>query len=215
MNGKKQHMNYNKFKYIYPPRPEIKLPPTAIEKYSDKGYLGQPKMNGSSMQIYTNGHVVITMNRHKDAILHKLDINELKSLHRGIGWMVLCGEYMNKNKKDEKNKSWNIKFVIFDILVYEGTHLLRTTFEERYKLLMELYPDNLTKPLLHEISKNCFRVHSITKEFKTTYDMITKYDMYEGLVLKKCSGKLENGTTPKNNTRTQLKCRKETKNYAF
>ncbi len=208
-------MKYNKFKYIYPPRPEIKLPPSALEKYSADEYLAQPKLNGSLMQVYTNGKVVVTMNRNKQAIVHTMDVNELKSLHRGKGWMVLCGEYLNKNKKDETNKPWNLKFVIFDIIVYEGTHLLRTTFEERYNILKNLYPDNIVKPLIHGISENCFRVHYVDSDYKTTYDMITKYDIYEGLVLKFKTGKLENGTTSKNNTRTQLKCRKSTKNYAF
>jgi len=39
--------------------------------------------------------------------------------------------------------------------------------------------------------------------------------MYEGLVLKRLDGKLENGITESNNIRTQIKCRKSTKNYNF
>jgi len=68
------------------------------------------------MQVYTNGNLVITMNRHKRVMISKMDLDELKKLHRGKGWMVLCGELMNKSQKDEDNKTWNHKFIIFDIL---------------------------------------------------------------------------------------------------
>lgn len=216
-------MNYNRFKYIYPPRPEMKIHPDSLKVYDnsstdDEGiadFLAQPKLNGSSMQVYTNGKLLITMNRHKKQMNHKMDLEELKALHKGKGWMVLCGEYMNKSQRDENDKIWNHKFVIFDILVYEGKHLLGTTFEERYELLKELYPYNPAKMQLHQISENCFRVNSVRYGFTNIFNDITKYQMYEGLVLKNASGKLENGTTEKNNTKTQLKCRKPTKNYAF
>jgi hypothetical protein len=208
-------MDFTSYRYIWPPRPEVKISPESLVKFENGDYLGQPKLNGSSMQLYTDGNVVIVMNRHKQALAHKLNIEELKKLHRGKGWMVLCGEYMNKNQKDEEGNFWNHKFVIFDILVYEGTHLLRTTFDERFELLRELYPDNPVKKHLHQVSENCFRVNSLRFGFTNAYKDITNFAMYEGLVMKLGSGKLENGTTEKNNTRTQVKCRKATKNYAF
>jgi len=209
-------MKYNRYKYIYPPRPEQKIPSSSLDKFEKENiFLAQPKLNGSSMQVYTDGKIVITMTRHKTAIAHKMDVDELRKLHRGSGWMVLCGELMNKNKKDETNKHWNHKFVIFDIIVYNGDHMLKSTFDERYDLLKELYPDNPVKKHLHQISENCFRVNSVRYGFTNIYNDITQYDMYEGFVLKRGDGKLENGVTANNNTRTQLKCRKSTKNYAF
>jgi len=209
-------MNYTSYKYIYPPRPENKIAPSSLETFEKmEKFLGQPKLNGSSMQLYTDGKIVIIMNRHKERLAIKLEIEELKNLHRGHGWMVLCGEYMNKNKKDETGKFWNHKFVIFDILVLNGEHLLGTTFEERYEILRNLYPDNPVKLQLHQISENCLRVNSINSGFVEMYKELTKWDMYEGFVMKKADGKLENGTTANNNVRTQLKCRKGTKNYIF
>ena len=208
-------MSYSSYKYIYPPRPENMIHPSGLTKFEDGTFLGQPKLNGSSMQVYTDGKQVVIMNRHKKPLAHKMDLNELKALHRGKGWIVLCGEYMNKSQSDENNETWNHKFVIFDILVYEGEHLLKTTFEERYELLRKLYPDNPVKKHLHQISENCFRVNSVRYGFTNIFHDITRYQMYEGFVLKLGSGKLENGTTEKNNVKTQIKCRKATKNYAF
>ena len=109
---------YTEYKYIFPPRPETKISSSGLGTFEKMNkFLGQPKLNGSSMQVYTDGKTVIVMNRHKEILSHKMDIQELKNLHRGKGWMVLCGEYMNKNQKDEMGQYWNIKFVIFDILV--------------------------------------------------------------------------------------------------
>ena len=39
--------------------------------------------------------------------------------------------------------------------------------------------------------------------------------MYEGWVLKKKGSKLKNGLSEKNNTDTQMKFRKPTKNYSY
>ena len=89
-------------------------------------------------------------------------------------------------------------------------------FEERVQeFLKDLYPDNPVKLYLHQISEAVYRVQSVTSEFTKVYNHITPYDMYEGLVLKRRDGKLENGSSQKNNTRTQMKCRKPTKNYSF
>ena len=206
-------------RYIYPPRPETKISPTSLNMFEKMDvYLAQPKLNGSSMVIYfnDNGSELTCMNRHKAPMSNmKMDKSELAALYRGSGEMILCGEYMNKACKDETGKLWNIKYVIWDIIMYNEEHLLRTTFDERYKLLCSLFPDNPAKKHLHYISENCFRVNSVTTGFKKVYDDIIKYDMYEGLVQKRKDGKLENGTTAKNNVRTQLKCRKSTKNYNF
>ena len=177
--------------------------------------MGEPKFNGSSMEVYTDGSKLTLMNRHKETMACKMDKAELLALHRGNGEMVLCGEYMNKNQKDETKQFWNIKYVIWDIIVFNGEHLLGTTFKERYELLRTLYPDNIVKPYLHGISENCFRADIVTSNFKSVFDEIIQYDMYEGLVLKRMDGKLENGTTANNHTRTQIKCRKPTKNYNF
>jgi len=168
------------------------------------------------MVLFTDGKEVIVKNRHKQSFSNfKMDMDELRRLHRGTGWMVLVGEYMNKNQKDETGKHWNIKFVIFDIIVYEGVHKLNSSFQERQDLLNRLYKSNQSKLYLDHISDNVYRVQNLYSDFHTHYRNITKIDMFEGFVLKKISGKLEQGTRENNNTRTQLKCRKETKNYNF
>lgn len=203
-------------KYIYPPRPETKIAPPSLKMFDEMDiYLAEPKLNGSSMEVYTDGKTVTTMNRHNDTIACKIDKSELLALHRGKGQMILCGEYLNKNQKDETGKPWNIKYVIWDIIMYEGKHLLGSTFEERKKLLAELYPTDTYSHFVRQISENCYRVSAINNGFEKFFKEIIKFEIFEGLVLKRRDGKLENGTTAANNTRTQIKCRKPTKNYNF
>ena len=208
-------MDFNSYRYIWPPRPETKISPSSIHNFETGEYLGQPKLNGSCMQLYTDGDAVVVMNRHKQPLAYKIGDDELRRLHRGNGWMVLCGEYMNKGQKDETGRPWIDRFVVFDIIVHEGKHLLGTTFEERHELLRKLYPDDPVKKHLHRISENCFRVGSTKTGFTEMYEDITRHPMYEGLVMKLARGRLENGTSEMNNVRTQIKCRKPTKNYAF
>jgi hypothetical protein len=206
------------FSYIYPPRPETKIAPQSLTLFERMNvYFAQPKLNGSSMEIYFNadGKEIKTMNRHKEPMECKIDKTELLKLYRGTDEMILCGEYLNKNQKDETGKPWNIKYVIWDIIMLNGKHLLGTTFEERVNLLAKLYPTDIYSHFVRQISENCYRISVIKTEFRKTYDDLTKYDIFEGLVLKRKDGKLENGTTEKNNMRTQIKCRKETKNYNF
>ena len=47
------------------------------------------------------------------------------------------------------------------------------------------------------------------------YDRLTPIDMIEGLVMKRKSARLEMGNTELNNVKSQIKCRKETKNYKY
>ena len=138
-------------------------------------------------------------------------------MYRANGsWIVLNGEYMNKNKSDETNKPFNHKFVIFDILAYDGDYLVGKTFEERVQLLDTLYGKvDSEKEYLYKNSENVYRVKSYLNGFKDLFDKLTPIDMIEGLVLKRSNAKLELGTSELNNTKSQIKIRKSTKNYKY
>jgi hypothetical protein len=98
---------FKKYRYIYPPRPESKVRHTELLKYDNNTFLGQPKLNGSNCEVYTNGVDVYIMNRHKGELTNvKIGKSVFTKLHRGEGWMVLNGEYMNKTKKkDDRDQS--------------------------------------------------------------------------------------------------------------
>lgn len=209
-------IKYNSYRYIYPPRPEINLPSSELIKYDNGLWLGQPKLNGSNITIFTNGIELYIHNRHNSSLTNvKMTDKEFLSLHRGNGWFVLNGEYMNKAKNNTKGEAFNHKLVIFDVLVYNGTQTIGMTFDQRVNLLNELFKLEKYDDFINKISDNVYIVKSFYENFQSTYEKIIQTDMYEGWVLKKKNAKLKNGISKKNNTDSQLKFRKPTKNYSY
>jgi hypothetical protein len=211
-------MKYADYKYLYPPRPKNAIQSSDLDFWDNGTLVAQPKLNGSNCTIYTNGVKSVVMNRHGQRLANfNLTETEIKPLYRGNGgWMVINGEYLNKNKLDENRKAFNHKLVIFDILVLNGDYLIGSTFESRIKLLDELYGQNDSeKPYLYSISENVYRVKSYTNDFLNIYNDFIKIDVIEGLVMKRKNAKLESGNTENNNIRSQVKCRKATKNYRY
>ena len=208
---------YLNYRYIFPPRPKNAIPDTELSFWDNGSLLAQPKLNGSNCVIFTNGEKTIVMNRHNQRLTNfNISDNEIKDIYRGEGWMILNGEYMNKSKSDEKSQVFNHKFVIFDILGFNGEYLVGKTFEERVILLDEIYGQvDSDKEYLFKVTENVYRVKSYTVDFKNIFDKLTPIDMLEGLVMKRKNARLELGTSENNNTRSQLKCRKATRNYKY
>jgi hypothetical protein len=212
---------YRNFRYVYPPRIENALPPELISKHDDGTYIAQPKLNGDCMTVYTNGTEFEIWDRsakpYGKAAKTKFDPN---SLHReseaGKGrWMAVVGEFMAKGQRDSRGENFNGNFVIFDLLVYDGVHLTGTTFEERRKLLDELYG---TQPgvetfLYSTPIETVHRVVSYNGEFDQTWNQLTKVEMIEGMVIKSRNGQLGDG--PANASNSQLKFRQATKNFLY
>jgi hypothetical protein len=212
-------MNYNSFRYIFPPRPKNAIPDSDLNFWDNGSLVAQPKLNGSNCVIFTNGEKLMIMNRHSQYMTN-VDIQrqEVLDLFKGEPgkWMVLNGEYLNKSKQDENRQTFNHKLVIFDILVYNSDYLVGKTFQDRINLLDELYGQNDSeKSYLYSVSNNVYRVKSFESGFKSLYDQLTPIDMIEGLVLKRKNARLEIGNTENNNIKSQLKARKATKNYKF
>ena len=209
---------YLSYRYIFPPRPKNAIPDTELGFWDNGSLIAQPKLNGSNCVIFTNGEKTIVMNRHNQRLTNfNISDNEIKDIYRGEGWMILNGEYMNKSKSDENNQVFNHKFVIFDILSYNGEYLVGKTFEERIKLLDELYGQvDSEKEYLFKVTENVYRVKSYQNGFKELFDRLTQNNqLMEGLVLKRKAARLELGTSENNNTKSQIKCRVATKNYKY
>jgi len=209
---------YNNFKYIYPPRPKNAIPPEDLDFWDNGSLIAQPKLNGSNCVIFTDGDDFFVMNRHKQRLTNfKIDNSELSKIYRGNGeWMIINGEYMNKSKNDENGDVFNHKLVIFDILAYNGEYLVGSTFSERVNLLNDIYGEvDSEKNYLYSISDNIYRVKSYSNKFNELFNNFIEVDMLEGLVMKRANAKLEIGTSELNNVKSQLKCRKPTKNYKY
>ena len=176
--------------------------------------VAQPKLNGSNCTIYMNGQNFYVYNRHGQRMTgFDIDSKEISNLYKGKGWMVLNGEYMNKSKIGENRNVFNHKFCIFDILVYDGNYLIGKTFQERINLLDGFY--GKSDSYLTQVSENIFKIETFYTSFQEKWEELIKIDMVEGLVLKRKSAKLEVGSTENNNTKSQIKVRKATKNYKY
>jgi hypothetical protein len=211
-------MKYPKFSFIYPPRPKNSVSPTELQYFENQGLLVQPKINGSNTLLFLNKEQLIVMNRHGKRLTgFSINTDEILSLYKGTGgWMVLNAEYLNKSQTDETGRVFNHKLVIFDILVYDSNYLVGSTFETRVKLLDELYGNKqCDKEYLYNISENVYRVRTYTKNFKNLFNNLIKIGMYEGLVFKRMSGKLEMGLRELNTSSSQFKIRKPTRNYKY
>lgn len=210
-------ISFNTFRYIFPPRPQNAVPLTELTFWDNGMMIAQPKMNGSNVVIFMNGKDVHVYNRHNQRMTNfQLDKEELLKLYSGEGWMVLNGEYLNKSKSDENGQVFNHKLILFDILVYNGSYLLGTSFQDRVNLLDSLYGKiDSEKKYLFSINENVYRVKSYITNFKQIFDELITIDVIEGFVMKRKSAKLEIGNTELNNTKSQIKFRKPSKNYKF
>jgi ATP-dependent DNA ligase len=218
-------MKYIKYTYLFPPRPLETTKHTELSKYDNGEFIAQPKYNGTCCNVFLSEEELHVMNRHKGEITSNYSHIDLKGLHSGKGWMVLCGEFLNKNQKGEDGNPFNLKFVIWDILVYEGRYLLNTTLESRLTLLENLFPCasmsvgknkmECYKHLCCTKYANVYKAPTYINNFDKLYNDIVETDLYEGLVLKRKDAKLSIGLNEKNNNTWQIKCRKPTKNYAF
>lgn len=210
-------MIYNSYKYIYPCRPKNPIPPTELNDWEKMGMFGQPKLNGSNCTIFTNRKELHIMNRHNERLTNfKIDKDEIFSILDSDNWVAINGEYLNKNQLDENKKEFNHKLVLFDILVLDSTYLLGKTFRERINIIYDKFGTKESeKDYLYKISDNIFSVKTYEKDFLNLYNEFTKVDLLEGLVLKRSNAKLEPGLREDNNSKSQVKSRKQTKNYKF
>ena len=208
---------YKSFRYIFPPRPEYMINSKELYKY-ESTHAVQPKMNGACTVIFIKNNEIKIYGRHQNENLSnfKLKNEDLNILNcENDKWNVIVGEYMNKNQNGIDGTPWNHKFVIFDILVYNGEYLLGSTFDERVELLDNIFGKIDENEYLYKITDKIFRVKTFYDKFIERWDDIVKIGMLEGFVLKKKGAKLERGLSEKNNILWQLKSRKPTKNYNF
>lgn len=227
---------YNDFKYYYPPRPEVKITRDQLDKYDESGeWIAQPKSNGSMCELYISPEgEVRNFGRHFNEHLNLFDMNldEIRKLNNTGKWMVLVGEFMNKNKFDaDAKQGFNKVFVLFDIMVYNGVYMLGSTFQSRIELLDGLFEHKDFNAYYYQISENIYRAKTYTTNFRVIFNKIAETEknikvllkrdpdddvfILEGLVLKKKLALLEEGRSEENNVNSQVKCRLPKRNYHF
>lgn len=219
---------YSEFRYIYPPRAEVKIPPALLSQYEQQGqFWAQPKYDGSCSLLFVEpGGNWKLYNRHNeqltlmDKTIEFAALNPFPDRH-----LVLAGEYLNKSKKGENGLVLNHAFVIWDLLVVDNTYLIDTTFEQRVGYLEEMYGNSKSAVTTRQFTMfdhlhitgidKVYRAPIYTGAFEMVYNRLVKTELYEGLVLKRINAPLTNGSSSANNSHWQLKCRRQHKNYKF
>jgi hypothetical protein len=200
---------YDQYAYLWPPRPENKIPPTALAFYQNKGFWSQTKKNGTCTVIFSNGKEVIFKTRHNDD--HKLwtpqeDHKEFFSVRRG--WNVYTGELLHsKVTGGPKNELY-----LFDILVSDGQYLIDSTFAERQDLLHKRWNGKFEGDRVRVAPRITVAV-SADDHFEDRFNNLKRED--EGLVLKDPKAKLRPCFKADSNSSWQIKCRIAHKNYSF
>lgn len=212
-------MRYEKYIFLYPPRPENRVPKDMIRMYKDLGWWWQPKMNGTGSVIFTNGRSVVYKTRHNED--HKLwkPLPEHDEFFKGVAvngnWTVLSAELLHSKVKGGLRNH----FVVNDVLVHDGEILTDMHFKRRDMLLKELVPseDDMPYPN-HRINEYVSR--SGTFDASCAHmgmDMAESgnFPELEGIVLKDPMAYLGLPVTPGANSHWQAKCRIGHKNYGF
>lgn len=196
-------INYSQYSYLWPPRPEQVITPVMLPFYEKQGWVAQYKKNGTCTLIFTNGKEVIYKTRHNED--HKAwtplpEHNEyFREIAKSGNWYVFEAELLH-SKGEIKNH-----LHIFDCLVWDGEYLIGSTLPERViKCLAYLtfFEDKYFSITI-----------TFTTEFQKLFQDCQNED--EGLVLKNPLTRLNVCSTPSSNSKWQVKCRRETKNYGY
>lgn len=205
-------MDYASYMYLWPPRPEVKIPKTMTGFYDKRGWVAQAKLNGTCTVIFTNGKECLFKTRHNDdhkAWTPKAEHVEFFNSTVTEGWNVFVAELMH-------NKSPLLKdmLYVFDVLVFAGKPLTGVSFAQRQDLLASVI-EGAENDLWYENSQHIVRAKNHVGKTSLLYDKITEIPYVEGVVMKNPAAKLEHCFKANNNTSWQVKCRKTTKNYGF
>lgn len=212
---------YASQRFIFPPRPKLAVPVSALAGREGEGWIAQPKLDGDCLVVFTDGERVIVRTRKNEPHKKVLTaVGDLTALHRGRPgtWTVLVAEGMSKSKRDPNGTPWPGRLVIHDLLAIDGTHLMGTTFAERVSALDEMYgtessdqPELLSVPVA-----GVYRVRSHWSGYTELFDRITgSAEMYEGVVLKRAAGRLGPGMHEDCTSAEMMKSRRPTVNYLY
>ncbi len=210
-------MKYDAYRYLWPPRPETKIPPALIGFYEKRGWSGQVKKNGTCTVIFSHGDEVIFKTRHDDDHKAWAPRPEDAALFKGRpGWNVYVAELLHSKGVGVKNHLY-----LFDILVSDGEDLAGATFEARQAILERRWPSQHCEVGggsragvgAIRVTDDVSRARCYTSDFQGVWNGLALYD--EGIVFKDPAAKLAPCVTQTANAMWQVKCRRPSNKYSF
>lgn len=220
-------MKYEKFNYIYPPRPVTAIPfgSDSFEKMkTKKTWIAQLKLDGQRNCIYLPpGDEVQLYNRHHGG--HKnyklpdeiaAEIRQVLPVERDK-WSVFDGELMYRGVENTALGNIRHTFYLWDILVLNGDHMLGSLYRDRYQKLYDMLgaADKPRDEHAIQISPHIWMAINLLPEEWDAKWPLTATKWVEGFVLKNLSGRLTPGYKEENNSEWLIRCRKETGRSRF
>lgn len=212
---KRALLDYDSYRYLYPPRPERAVPVGVLPFYEKRGWWAQVKKNGTCTMIFARGDEVIFRTRHGDE-LHKawtpLAEHVAFFAGRSDAWRVYAAELLHSKTPHIKNRLY-----IFDILVDDGEHLAGSPFSHRQTLLHARFAPRV--PLddaglgEYRVTEHITLATSANAGYAALWAQLRDED--EGLVLKHPDTPLRPCFSAAANADWQVKVRRVTKNYTF
>lgn len=211
-------MKYNDYAYLWPPRPELRVPRELFQHYEKNQWWAQTKKNGTCTVIFTNGTDVIYKTRRYNED-HKAwqPLEEHSRLFRRTSdgmWNVFVGELLHNKTKHIKNHLY-----LFDLIALGGQQLVGVSYAERYGMLSDVWPTRIKEGIddqmfvdEHLSVARCLLPHH-KGEFAERFNNLKEED--EGLVLKDPKALLKPCFKEGLNGSWQVKSRIPTKNYGY
>jgi ATP-dependent DNA ligase len=205
-------MEYLEYAYLYPPRPEKKIPPSMLGFYQNRKWVCQIKKNGTCTVIFVKGDQVIFKTRHDDD--HKMwtplpaHVEFFRSSCAGEGWNVFVGELLHSKTPHIKNQLY-----IFDQIVHDGVQLVGSTLLDRHELLHRRWPTIAEERDQYRVGEYVSIAKNFSKDFPALFTTLQKED--EGVVLKDPIARLRACFKSNSNDGWQTKARIPHKNYSY
>ncbi len=208
-------MDYTDYSYLYPPRPDTKIPQGMLGFYQKRGYVAQVKKNGTCTVIFANADQVIYKTRHGDVDNGEHKMWSPKPEHTAFfksvakkGWSVFVAELLHSKTPHIKHDLF-----VFDQLVHESEQLVGTKLSERLSLLEETLGTGTFEKDKHRVHEHVARAHSFKDGFNEIFTHLAPED--EGVVLKNPKALLSMCSKETSNNDWQVKSRIPHKNYGF
>lgn len=213
-------MKFDKYSYLWPPRPDKAIARNFLSFYERRGFVGQIKMNGTCNVLGVSpDRQILAKTRHGPTADHKLwspipetavDFSKLP----GKGWYVFVAELMHSKVPGIRNVNY-----VNDILVADGEFLFGSTFTARQEILFNLLlkgRKGKSKEMLShwEISPFLWLAKTFTNGFGDIFDSLNRPE-HEGIVLKDPKALLALCNKKDSNSMWQVKIRRPHKNYTF
>lgn len=204
----------NKMKIVHGPRPKGKILPSQLPQFEDEGkWLVQRKFNGHKNTFFYDGKTLQFCNKGKHFLRYKtppLFLDQLSALKIEAGGYWFDSELLDVRVSDT--------IVLYDVLQVAGTSLIGTSQEERLELLEGIcrVPKRLCSyGVALQVTENIWLAERWNKDFTFHYEEYLHLDLIEGLVLRDKLAPLDNFGLTAYETGSQIRCRKESKNYRF